>query len=118
MVGIVVRRRFRRVRLDGVSGLGASRPKEFVPRKLYRIGDVMRYTGLSRQMIHNYTMLRLIREEERTDAGHRLYGEDVFERLARIQELKDSKTLREIQEIFLAEEMTQRGRQEDPRPRK
>jgi len=89
-----------------------------VSRKLYRIGDVMRYTGFSRQMIHNYTMLRLIHEEDRTDAGHRLYGEDVFERLARIQELKNTKTLREIQELFLAEEMNQRDQQENPRRKK
>lgn len=71
----------------------------------------MRYTGLSRQMIHNYTMLRLIHEEDRTEAGHRLYGDDVFERLSRIQELKNTNTLREIQDIFLAEEMARRARQ-------
>lgn len=94
--------------------MGAASRKEFASRKLYRIGDVMRYTGLSRQMIHNYTMLRLIHEEDRTEAGHRLYGEDVFERLARIQELKNTKTLREIQEVFLAEEMARHGRREDP----
>ena len=95
--------------------MGASSRKAFVQRKLYRIGDVMRYTGLSRQMIHNYTMLRLIHEEDRTDAGHRLYGEDVFERLARIQELKNTNTLREIQEMFLGEEMNQRDQQQNPR---
>lgn len=83
--------------------LAVSDDKGFVPKMLYRIGEVMRYSGLSRQMIHNYTMMRLIREVERTEAGHRLYGEEVFEQLARIQELKRTKTLREIQDVLLEE---------------
>ena len=36
------------------------------PRKLYKIGEVMKHTSLSRQTIHNYTMMGLIIEEERT----------------------------------------------------
>jgi DNA-binding transcriptional MerR regulator len=67
-----------------------------VPRKLYKIGEIMRHTGLSRQTIHNYTTLGLITEEERTESGHRLYGEDVFRRLKRIEELKGHMTLKEI----------------------
>lgn len=71
------------------------------PKKLFKIGEVMRYTGLSRQTVHNYTMLGLIREEERTESGHRLYGADVFERIVRIIKLKgQNKTLRRIQEIL------------------
>ena len=71
-----------------------------IPKKLFKIGEVMRYTGLSRQTIHNYTMMGLITEEERTESGHRLYGEEVFERLERIQSLKNSKTLKEIRQIL------------------
>lgn len=89
--------------------MGRSDEQPFVPPKLYRIGEVMRYSGLSRQMVHNYTMMRLIREQERTESGHRLYGEEVFERLKRIEELKQTKTLREIQEIFLREEEEERA---------
>ena len=74
------------------------------PRKLFRIGEVMRYSGLSRQTVHNYTVLGLISEVERTEAGHRLYGEEVFDRLARIEEMKKSHTLRDIREMFVAEE--------------
>lgn len=71
------------------------------PKKLFKIGEVMHYTGLSRQTVHNYTMLGLIREEERTESGHRLYGADVFERIDRIIKLKgQNKTLRRIQEIL------------------
>lgn len=86
---------------DDVSG-EPERP--FVPRKLFKIGEVMRYTGLSRQTIHNYTTLGLLREEERTESGHRLYGEDVFARVARIRQLQKTKTLKEILRILKEEE--------------
>ena len=68
------------------------------PPKLYKIGEVMRYSSISRQTIHNYTVMGLITEAERTDAGHRLYDEHVFERLRLIAELKASMTLMEIRE--------------------
>ena len=74
-----------------------------IPRKLFKIGEVMRHTGLSRQTLHNYTMLGLITEEERTESGHRLYGEEVFERLERITELKKVKTLKEIRRLLDAD---------------
>ena len=67
-----------------------------VPRKLYKIGEVMRYSGLSRQTVHNYTVMGLIAEAERTASGHRLYGEDVFDRLRRIRSLQEFMTLQEI----------------------
>lgn len=70
------------------------------PPKLYKIGELMAHTGISRQTLHNYTMLGLITEEGRTESGHRLYGEEVFERLARITELKKKHSLREVQEIL------------------
>ena len=70
------------------------------PRKLYKIGEVMEFSGLSRQTIHNYTHMKLISESERTPSGHRLYAEDVFEQLRRIDELKKTKTLKEIRRIL------------------
>lgn len=70
------------------------------PRKLFKIGEVIEHSGISRQTIHNYTVMRLITEAERTLSGHRLYGEDVFDRLRRIGELKRSHTLREIRRIL------------------
>ena len=76
------------------------RERALIPRKLFKIGEVMRYSDLSRQTIHNYTMLGLITEEERTDSGHRLYDETVFARLERIKELRKSMTLKEIREIL------------------
>jgi len=70
------------------------------PPKLYRIGEVVRYSGFSRQTVHNYTTMGLIREEERTEGGHRMYGEDVFRRLAVIKALKGNKTLGQIRRIL------------------
>lgn len=72
-----------------------------IPRKLYKIGEVMRYTGLTRQTIHNYTVFGLITEAERTESGHRLYDEKVFSRIERIRKLKEQgKSLREIIRIL------------------
>jgi DNA-binding transcriptional MerR regulator len=79
-----------------------------VPIKLYRIGDLVRYTPFSRQTIHNYTTMGLIREAEWTQGGHRLYDESVFERLGRIMEMKKTKSLFEIRKILSREEQTVR----------
>ena len=71
------------------------------PEKLYKIGEIVEYTSYSRQTIHNYTMLGLIRESKRTLSSHRLYGEDVFEKLEKIKKYKDEgKTLHEIKDIL------------------
>jgi DNA-binding transcriptional MerR regulator len=72
----------------------------FTPPKLYRIGDIVRSTNFSRQTIHNYTTMGLIREAEWTPGGHRLYDESVFARLARIDELRKSMTLLQIKEVL------------------
>jgi len=70
------------------------------PLKLFKIGEVMRYSGLSRQTLHNYTVMGLISERERSQSGHRLYGEEVFARLRRINELKQRMTLLEIRRLL------------------
>ncbi len=70
------------------------------PRKLYRIGEIIQSTGLSRQTVHNYTTMGLICESEWTPGGHRLYDETVFEQLAVIEELKQTRTLRQIASIL------------------
>ncbi len=71
-----------------------------IPAKLYRIGELVRYTPFSRQTLHNYTIMGLIRESQWTEGGHRLYDEAVFERLSRISQLKKTKTLFEIRRIL------------------
>ena len=75
-----------------------------IPAKLYRIGDLVRNTPFSRQTIHNYTIMGLIREAQWTEGGHRLYDESVFGRLSKIMELKKTKTLWEIRRILNKEE--------------
>jgi DNA-binding transcriptional MerR regulator len=74
------------------------------PVKLYRIGELVRYSPFSRQTIHNYTIMGLIHEAQWTEGGHRLYDESVFERLSRIIELKRTRTLWEIRRILTKEE--------------
>ena len=75
-----------------------------IPAKLYRIGELVRYSPFSRQTIHNYTIMGLIREAQWTEGGHRLYDESVFERLSKIIELKKTKTLWEIRQILSSQE--------------
>ncbi|MEM7235642.1 MAG: MerR family transcriptional regulator [Planctomycetota bacterium] len=76
------------------------------PKKLYKIGEVIRYSGLTRQTIHNYTMFGLLTEAERTESGHRLYGEDVFPRIERIKDLRAAgKSLKEIRKLLAPEEV-------------
>ena len=71
-----------------------------IPAKLYRIGELVDYTPFSRQTIHNYTIMGLIREAKWTEGGHRLYDESVFERLSEIIRLRKIKTLSEIREAL------------------
>jgi len=77
-----------------------------IPAKLYRIGELVRYSPFSRQTIHNYTIMGLISEAEWTDGGHRLYDESVFQRLSEIIQLKKTKTLSEIRQILGKERAT------------
>jgi len=91
-----------------------------IPAKRYRIGELVRYSPFSRQTIHNYTIMGLIREAEWTEGGHRLYDESVFARLSRIMELRESMSLGEIRRMLNDEEKAQRTSRFDsskrPRP--
>lgn len=69
-------------------------------QKLYKIGELMKVTKLSRQTLHNYTLLGLISEAERTPSGHRLYAESVFERLGKIEAFKRHRPLREVKQML------------------
>ena len=80
--------------------LTVSRRKPIPPR-LYRMGEVVEYSGKSRQTVHNYTTMGLLPESEWTRGGHRLYDESVFERLDQIAEMKaQDRSLQEIREYF------------------
>lgn len=75
-----------------------------IPAKRYRIGELVRNSPFSRQTIHNYTVMGLIREAEWTEGGHRLYDESVFEQLSRIVELRKTKSLTQIRRLLKDEE--------------
>ncbi|MEN6424371.1 MAG: MerR family transcriptional regulator [Phycisphaerales bacterium] len=79
------------------------------PAKRYRIGELVRHSPFSRQTIHNYTVMGLIREVEWTEGGHRLYDESVFEQLSRIVELRKTKSLAQIRHLLKDEESTGRA---------
>ncbi|MBI4972117.1 MAG: MerR family transcriptional regulator [Candidatus Omnitrophica bacterium] len=71
------------------------------PVKYYKMGEVMEATKLSRQTIHNYTVAGLISEAKRTPKGHRLYNEDVFDRLEKIKILQNKNyTLSQIKKLL------------------
>jgi hypothetical protein len=85
-----------------------------VPPKLYRIGEIVDYSGVSRQTIHNYATMGLIRESRWTGGGHRLFDESVFERLDRIAEMRAAnRSLQDIRDHFARLEA---GEQASPRP--
>ncbi len=69
-------------------------------RQLYKIGELIERSGISRQTLHNYTMLGLIESSRRTASGHRLYDEATFARLEQIKQLRATKTLLEIKELL------------------
>ena len=81
-----------------------------IPVKLYRIGELITHTPFSRQTIHNYTIMGLIREAQWSEGGHRLYDESVFERLSKIMQLKKTKTLSEIRRILSREDAAVKAR--------
>ena len=72
-----------------------------VPAKLYRIGELVRYTPFSRQTIHNYTTMGLIQESDWTQGGHRLYDASVFGRLSKILELRKTMNLAQIRAMIV-----------------
>ncbi|MCF6227359.1 MAG: MerR family DNA-binding transcriptional regulator [Planctomycetes bacterium] len=84
------------------------------PPKRYKVGEIMRHTGLSRQTIHNYTMLGLLQPIERTESGHRLYDDGVFDRIRKIELMKLHRTLNEIKETFDAEESANATSESEP----
>lgn len=66
------------------------------PPKRYKIGELARHTGLTRQTLHNYTRWGLIAEAGWTAGGHRFYDASVFPRLARILALKTHHRVEQI----------------------
>ena len=75
--------------------------------RISRIGELVDYSGLSRQTVHNYTTMGLLTESRWTEGGHRLWDESVFERLDTIAELKlQGRSMQYIREYFSTLERT------------
>src|SRR5919197_3676006 len=65
--------------------------------KHWNIGELANATGLTVRTLHHYDEIGLLVPSERTQAGHRLYGEDDVRRLYEIRALRDlGLPLREI----------------------
>ena len=84
-----------------------------LPPKRYKIGELVAFTGLTRQTIHNYTRWGLIDEVAWTDGGHRLYDEGVFEKLARIVELREMHGVDEMRGILAVEFGCEQGHESE-----
>lgn len=75
------------------------------PEKLYRVREILQFmrdskVPLSRQTLHNYTLMGLVKVARRTAAGHRLYSENIFERILKIEALKRHHPLWEVKKIL------------------
>lgn len=98
---------------DGFSGPGQRRP---IPPKLYRIGELVTYSRVSRQTIHNYTVMGLLNPTRYTDGRHRLYDETVFERLDRIAEMRQgNKSIQDIRDFFSQQDRKKQAESGSPR---
>ena len=69
-------------------------------RRLYTVGEIARAAGCSRQTLHAYALIGLIRETGRTSGGHRRFSGGVVRRLDEIRSLKEGLTLAEIRDRF------------------
>lgn len=61
------------------------------PKKLYRSGEITHFTGVSRQILHVYNRLGIIKESKTTSSGQKLYDESIFSTLEKIKTLRRSK---------------------------
>lgn len=91
-----------------------ARKRRTEPARLFRTGEVLEEAGITRAMLYYYAQIGLLTETELTDAGHRLWGEDVFKNIRMILKLNASGyPLREIREIFF-----QKHEKKKPRKKK
>jgi MerR family transcriptional regulator, thiopeptide resistance regulator len=55
---------------------------------MWKIGELARRTGLTVRTLHHYDSIGLLSPAERSEGGHRVYGEDDVRRLYRIVSLR------------------------------
>lgn len=70
---------------------------------IFKSGELARAAGVSRQVVHEYTLLGLLEPARRTPGGHRLYDDAALRRLRLIRDLVESGyTLRDIRTTFFS----------------
>jgi len=68
---------------------------------LYRVGEVLERSGVSRQTFYNYIQMGLIKEADTSKGGHRLFDEHVFARIRMIRALnRTGYSLRDLRDTF------------------
>lgn len=73
--------------------------------KLYKTGEVLERSKLSREVFYRYLNIGLIKPQAQTKGGHNLFDESIFARLQLVQQLNHSGyPLRDIKEIFFKDE--------------
>ena len=71
-------------------------------KKYMKTSELIEKSGLTRQIIYEYISFGLLKEAERTEAGHRLFDEHAVTEAKLIHRLSGSGyTLRAIREIFV-----------------
>ena len=71
--------------------------------ELFKMGEVVKRSGFTRQQIHNFLVMGLVKEKSRTSAGHRLFGAEMLKRLFMIRGLlAKGYALTEIRRTFRA----------------
>jgi DNA-binding transcriptional MerR regulator len=81
-------------------------------KRLLKTGDVLKRSGVSRQMLYNYVALGLVGPDlvRTTPAGHMLFTDRIFNRLSLIQNLQLSGySLRDMKDIFFERERRRPG---------
>ncbi len=70
--------------------------------KLMRLSDLAKSCALTKQTIHYYLLLGLIKETKRSEGGQRLFDADTIHRVKLIHKLNQTGySLRDIRDIFL-----------------
>ena len=71
-------------------------------KKFLKTAELIERSGLTRQMIYEYISFGLLKEAQRTEAGHRLFDERSVTEAKLIHQLSESGyTLRAIRDIFI-----------------
>ena len=73
--------------------------------KLYKTGEVLRRTGISREVFYRYLTMGLIKPDATSPGGHNLFSEAVFRHIELIRKLNTPEfTLRDIKETYFRDE--------------